>query len=937
MLISLAFIFLLTHTPSLQASLSERRNSTKPTPHAINLNVLPKPVASALNLKPKTQSSPAAASKASQVSQSPSAKPAGSNEAQKASKDKTPASSTITVIISEGCIQKEPQKDAADATKVQQVELNIKPGSPLMMKHHINVEISTCSGTCEAEMEALKSRVELLEKEMTTLKKTCDDKKSKLTVETVAMGVPESDAVKQDTSAGKKTKVDKLILEKKVDDEKEPKKEKKAEPTAKPSTTKTAMVTSRDQDNEMRDRNGGQVLLRDGKRLEQATRGKATVVKTESEKQSQSGVTVKASTKQESSEKLGTKQEKLKDMPVNQNMTQSAEKKQNGSSKVLSSLAKGTKASANVTVKASSGKGKLPQADVTSTENDKKTVTGGASGRQTVEKHGNGTVSIEKDKVQLQGNTTLPKDGGKKKVDKYVNVTTSVAKDKTQLQSNDIPLKEGSSGKKKTDSHLNVTSSEKDKNLLHSNVTTAPKSGKKKPENHVNVTASSTKVKKLTHGNETATLKEGTSGKKKVEKHVESNATLSKEGLSCKKKVRKQTDRASSTEKDKKPQQVNTTVLREEASGKKTVEKQVNITTTVEKDRTQLQGSTLPKVSKKKVDKHVNIMSSNEKDKKQHRASEEASGKKRVSAIILSDDKSKKQLQGNVTAGLGERTARKEKLESHGNTTASHSKDKTLRQSSETTALKDVGDKMKKAVSGVDILVSTEKEKLSHVNETVPLKGATSGRKKVEKHVNVTASAGNVSQVNATLLKEASGRKKADATVTLPSEKDKKQLQVEVVTSLRESMKTKVEGGVGVTNADAKTTKSHFRSVEVHNVTATSFVITWQAPQGAFRNFTVTRREAPAAGTDEDDAQEAEDKGIVAGNEAEIHGSNRTSKAHSGKADRKSTKKFSQVLSGTARSFHFRNLQPQTRVLGVPVQLQAWRSFQTPAALRLHR
>ncbi|KAL6489630.1 hypothetical protein MHYP_G00033710 [Metynnis hypsauchen] len=807
------------------ASIGERRNSTKPTPHVINLNVLPKPVASALNLKPKTQSSPAATSKASEVSQSPSAKPAGSNEAQKASNDKPPSSSTITVIISEGCIQKEPQKDVADATKVQQVELNIKPGSPLMMKHHINVDINTCSGTCEAEMEALKGRVELLEKEMTVLKKKFDDKKSKLTVETVAMRVSESDAVKQDTSAGKKTKVDKMILEKKVDDEKEPKKEKKAEPTAKPSTAKTAMVTSRDQDNETRDRNEGRVLLRDGKRLEQATRGEATVIKMESDKQSRSGVTVKASTKQESSEKLGTKQENLKDVPVNKNVTQSTEKKLNGSSKVLSSLAKGTKASANVTVKASSGKGKLPQSDVTHTENDKKAVTAGASARQTVEKHGNGTVSIEKDKVQLQG-------------------------------------------------------------------------------------------KKLTHGNETATLKEGTSAKKKVEKHLESNATLSKEGLSAKKKVGKQIDRASSTEKDKKPQQVNATVLREEASGKKIVEKHVNITTTIEKDRTQLQdSSTLPKVGKKKVDKQVNVMSSNEKDKNQHQASEEASGKKRVSTIIVSDDKSKKQLQANVTAGLGERTARKEKLEIHGSTTASRSKDKTSRQSSETTALKDVGDKTKKAVSGVEILVSTEKEKLSHVKETVPLKGVTSGRKKVEKHVNVSISTGNVSQVNATLLKEASGKKKTDATITLPSEKDKKQLQVEVMTSLRESTKTKVEGGVGVANADAKTTKLYFRSVEVHNITATSFVITWEAPQGAFRNFTVTRREVPAAGTDEDDAQEAEDKGTVAGNEAEIHGSNRTSKAHSGKADRKSTKKFSQVLSGTTRSFHFRNLQPQTRYL----------------------
>ncbi|KAI4881187.1 hypothetical protein NFI96_027253 [Prochilodus magdalenae] len=1606
MLISLAFIFLLTPIPSLQASIGERRNSTKPTPHAINLNVIPKP---ALNLKPNTRSSPASATKDGDGGQtlSSSAKPAGTNDAQKDSIDNSPSSSTITVIISEGCVQTEPEKGTANMTKVQQVELNIRPGSPLVMTHRISLEISTCTGNCEAEMEALKGRVELLEKEMSTLKKKCTDKKTKLTVETVALEVPESDAVQQATSAGKKPKVDKVILEKKVDEEKEPKKDKRVEPTAKPGTNKTASVASKgqDRDSETKNRKESQAPLKDGKRQEQAARGKTTEMVTD--KPSQTHLKTKES-------------QELKDMAVKQNVTQSSERSSR-TYKELPSLVKGTKAPTTVTVKASSEKKeKLPQSNVTATENEEKVVIGGVSRRQTVEKHGNGTISSEKDKTQLQGVATLPKDGasGKKEVEKLFNVTSSTEKDKLQV-------KEGLSGKRKTAS-LNVTSSDKDTNLVHSAVSTVPKSERKKPESHVNVTAP-TKDKKLLHGNETKTLQEATSGKPKVEIQVDvaspiekdqtqlpSNATLSKDGspdkrkvgknvdaispiekdkiklpanatlpkeskkivenqvrlvttiekdkrlhqvnatlpkeddsrkkkvenvttstdkdmrlqqakktpllkeataakktvekhvnatasiekdkklhqvnvtllkeeasgkkkvekqvdttstiekdkkpqqvnatllkeeTSSKKKVEKQVDATSTTEKDRKPQQVNITIFKEETSGKKKVEKQVDATSTIEKDKKlqqvnptllkeetpakkkvekqvdvtstiekdkkpqqvnitifkeetsgkkkvekqvdvtstiekdrklqQVDGtsifgkdkktqqviatllkeetsskkkvekrvdatstiekdrkpqqvnitifkeetsgkkkvekqvdatstiekdkklqqvnptllkeetpakkkvekqvdvtSTIEKdkkpqqvnttllkeetSGKKKVEKQVDVTSIIEKDKKPQQANatllkeetsgkkkvekqvdatstveknkkpqqvnatllkeetsgkkkvekevdatstvekdkkpqqvnatllkeetsgkkkaakqvdatsiiekdkkpqqvnatllkeetsgkkkvekqvdvtstiqkdknpqqvnatllkeetsgkkkvekqvdatstvvkdkkpqqtnttllkeetsgkkkvekrvdatstvekdkkpqqvnatllkdetsskkkvekqvdvtstiqkdknpqqanatllkeetfgkkkvekqvdvtstiqkdknpqqvnatllkeetsgkkkvekqvdvtstvekdkkpqqtnttllkeetsgkkkvekrvdatstvekdkkpqqvdatllkEETSGKKKVekhvritnsikkvNSITISDDKHKKQLQGNVTADVEEKTAGKEKLESQGG----------MQLSSETTALKEGGGKKKNEKSGEDLMVSTEKGKLPHANTTTPLKGATSGGKKTETHVKMTETS---SQVNIPHVKEASEKKKVDATITVPAGKDKKQLQVNVTTSLRESTKKKVEAEAGVPNAEAKTTKSDIGFLEVHNITASGFVITWEAPPGAFRNFTVTRREVLTASKDQDDVQEADDKGIITGNEAEVLSFNKTSRTHSGKADRKSAQKFSQVLSGSARSFHFRSLQPQTRYL----------------------
>ncbi|XP_072536746.1 uncharacterized protein tnxba [Salminus brasiliensis] len=1081
MLISLAFLFLLSPLPSLQASIGERKNSTKPTPHAINLNVLPKPVASVLNVKSKTSSS---------------AKPAGTNNAQKTSKETLPSSSTITVIISEACVQRDPQKDAVNTTRIQEVELSIKPGSPLMMKHHISLEISACTEGCDPQMEALQGRVEFLEKEVSALKKKCSlcseeqcpnncsgqgrcergkcvcqsgfggpdcsdascpsncnskgkcvngkcvcqtgftgldcskgtggNKKNTLSVETMAMKVSGSGALKPETVT--KTKLDKTIFEKKVDDEKDVR---KVEPTAKPSITKPASTNStvKDLDDDTRNR----VLLKDGKRQEQATGGKATAQKTESDKQLQTtDLLINIS------EKPSTKQEKLKDVLVNHSVTQSAEKKSNGTSKVLSSLAKGAKTSADAK-QTTSAKVTHPQLNVTSTEDTKKipqgnvttTVKGGASGRQKVEKHGNGTVSVEKDKSQVQSNATLikdvasgkkkvekhvtsstekdkklhqanvtlPGDGAstKKKVEKHVNVTSSTEKDKKLHQANvtlpgdgastkkkvekhingsaaaekdQTPLKEGLPGKKKIDSHLNVTSTEKDKKPPHSNVTTALKTGKKKLESHVNVTAPSTKDKKVPQGNEMTTLKEVTASKKKVEKRVDEkdkrphqvNATLLREETSearkvekhrnvtspsekdkkpqqgsetpalkdatfAKKKVEKQVNVTMSTEKDKKLQQVSATLLKEEEPAKRKTEKQVNVTTSAGKPKPHLQANaTLPKDGQKK---EVNGTASPDKKLRQGNVTllkEETSGIRRVNTVTVSEGKHKKQLQSNATAGLQEKLPGKEKLESQGNTTAPSGKDKTLQQDSKTTALKEGGAKTKKESSGINTMVSTEKDKKVHVNGTAPLKEATSGRRKVEKHANVTASAEKdrkLPQTIVTLLKEESPAKKKVDVVTVSEEKDKKQLQLNVTTLARESIRRTVESEANVTNVEAKTPKmKDVGSVELRNITATGFVITWEAPQGVFRNFTVTRREVLTGSKDEEDAQEAwksddkdSDKGTITGNEAEVHSSNRTSKVQVGKAERKSTKKFTQVLPGSARSFHFRNLQPQTRYL----------------------
>lgn len=780
---------------------------------------------------------------------------------------------------------------------------------------------------------------------------TDSDKTTKLTVEAVDTKVAEGSTDKEGAPAGKKTKPDKALFERVVDDE-EPRKDKKAQPTAKPNTTKpvTATAVLKDQHEGTKDKKNSQMLFKEEKSQEQPTRSKATVLNVDSEKQLQTNVTIKVPTKQEATEKLSEK-EKLKDVPLNQNVTQSTEKKSNGTSKVLPNRSKSPKA--NVT---SSGKGKLPQtsANVSSLENERKPFQSNTTAV------GKGTVTIEKDKPQIQSNAAFPRDGtpGKKKVERTVNVTSSVekdkkvpqvnatvlkdeasikrkveeqvnagnptVKDKAQHQSTSVFLKEGSSEKKRSDGHhLNATSSEKEKKITHSNVVMVLKVGKKTLESQANVTASSAKDKKLPHGGPTVTHKEVTSGKRKVERHV--NIT-------------------SSVEKDKKPQQVEATLLKEEASGrkmvekhrdtsekdkksqsgketlatsaaKKTVDKYVTMTSNIEKDKKLHQvNASLPKEEasgKRSVEKHRNVTTSTEKDKtniiipKEDRKKDnvtvlktEAPGKKKVNTTIVSDEKSKKQLQSNVTTGLGDKAAGKEKLESRENGTASDSKEKKLQQGGDKTVPGDGGAKKKKVVNGVNVMVATEKDKSIHGNQTMHLKEGMSGKIKVVKHANgtVTTEKGKLRQVNVTLHKEVPRKKKVDAT----KEKDKKQLQGNVTSSVREPPKTKVEGGINIPNAEVKTAKiKGIESIEVQNITATGFIVTWEAPRGAFKNFTVTRTAVPTGTTDEEATQAA--------NDAEIHGSNRT---HTRK-----TRKFSHVLPGSARSYHFRKLQPQTRYL----------------------
>lgn len=112
-------------------------------------------------------------------------------------------------------------------------------------------------------------------------------------------------------------------------------------------------------------------------------------------------------------------------------------------------------------------------------------------------------------------------------------------------------------------------------------------------------------------------------------------------------------------------------------------------------------------------------------------------------------------------------------------------------------------------------------------------------------------------------------------------------------------------------------------SVKIVNISSYSFTVTWSAPQGMFKNFTVIRREPWTEG-DEEDPEEFEeealkgDKTYIARNTTEIHVQSESTNttAASGKVvgsrGRAETKRISMIVPGSVRSVEFSNLRANT-------------------------
>ena len=112
-------------------------------------------------------------------------------------------------------------------------------------------------------------------------------------------------------------------------------------------------------------------------------------------------------------------------------------------------------------------------------------------------------------------------------------------------------------------------------------------------------------------------------------------------------------------------------------------------------------------------------------------------------------------------------------------------------------------------------------------------------------------------------------------------------------------------------------------SVKVVNISSYSFTVTWSAPQGMFKNFTVVRRE-PLTEDDQVDPDDFEEEDLegdqisTAKNTTEsrvqVEGTNTTAgyeKAVVSKG-KSETKRISMVVPGNVRSVEFSNLRPNT-------------------------
>lgn len=140
---------------------------------------------------------------------------------------------------------------------------------------------------------------------------------------------------------------------------------------------------------------------------------------------------------------------------------------------------------------------------------------------------------------------------------------------------------------------------------------------------------------------------------------------------------------------------------------------------------------------------------------------------------------------------------------------------------------------------------------------------------------------------------------------TTPSPKDNT-IVLENKTAINHS--SKKQGGLG--------------SLKAVNISSSSFTITWSAPHRMFKNFTVIKREL-WTDSDKDENEglgdEIVEKDSMSGTrnstkvQSETTNTTLSSGKHIASKSNTQTKKISKVVPGSARSFEFRNLNPNSR------------------------
>nr|XP_033495905.1 tenascin isoform X1 [Epinephelus lanceolatus] len=300
---------------------------------------------------------------------------------------KTPATTTTTTREKPAAVQplKVVISDGCDSNNAKEQEVKLKPGAPLVMTHKISLLPGGCTGGCEAEMATLKGRVARLEREMSALKDKCPCSancpndcngngecekgkcvcqqgfmgpdcskcaqgaecarkaakgKAKLTVETVTLQVNKDKENMQERT----TRVEQTLFQRR-EQKKETDTKSKVATNARVGLVKTQTkqdsvkkITTKDSSSAAKTSrpNVGQVLLRhEGRKQEEARKGKTTVLTSKKVLQKPDLRLVKEGT----AGKTNPKAEQLKDEPQT-NVTQSNVKKSNGTAKIVTILTK---------------------------------------------------------------------------------------------------------------------------------------------------------------------------------------------------------------------------------------------------------------------------------------------------------------------------------------------------------------------------------------------------------------------------------------------------------------------------------------------------------------------------------------------------------------------------------------------------------------------
>ncbi|XP_071758426.2 uncharacterized protein tnxba [Centroberyx gerrardi] len=209
---------------------------------------------------------------------------------------------------------------------------------------------------------------------------------------------------------------------------------------------------------------------------------------------------------------------------------------------------------------------------------------------------------------------------------------------------------------------------------------------------------------------------------------------------------------------------------------------------------------------------------------------------------------------------------------------------------------------------------------------TLAEKNATqsSGNKLIKKvkaeNVNVTKVVQSVESKNTEARKIGSGKGK----ITQSTQRSQYLVNTTIAATSDEAKVIQDKTAVQSSGNTTRRTGGGIGSVKVVNISSYSFTVTWSAPQGMFKNFTVIRREQRAEGEEDEDEEVEEgalegDKTATAKNttEVQIQSESTNGTASSAKVlgsrGKAESKRVSMVLPGSVRSVEFSNLRSQTR------------------------